>query len=36
MSDMKRDNTGSPYMQSVFLTTRVISNAPENNIPEPA
>jgi hypothetical protein len=36
MSNIKKGNAGSSYMQSVFLIARAMSNAPKNNIPESA
>jgi hypothetical protein len=36
MSNIKGGDAGFPYMQPVPLITRAISNAPENNTPEPA
>jgi hypothetical protein len=36
MSDIRKGNIGSLYVQSVSLTARAVSNAPENNIPESA
>jgi hypothetical protein len=36
MSNVRGGDAGSPYMQPVPLTARAMSNAPEDNIPEPA
>jgi hypothetical protein len=36
MSDVGRGDAGSPYVQPVPLTARAVSNAPEDNTPEPA
>jgi hypothetical protein len=35
MSNIRKGDAGSLYVQPVPLTARVISNAPENNIPGP-
>jgi hypothetical protein len=36
MSNIRGGDAGSPYMQPVPLTARAVSNAPEDNTPEPA